>query len=149
MKNMEKDRDERTHDLYGEKDIPESKILDIEIYMDKNAKKIVDYIEQLIAENSQKNLKISGEIPDAIMNEVTNEMPFGSVGVPFGPAFDATHIILTDSLVSSLWCGWLSQSMVNRNESKFDRQYVEQFKRAIKKAYEIGQKYANTQKSSQ
>jgi hypothetical protein len=44
---MEKDgdRDERTHDLYREKDIPKSNILDIEIYMDKHAKEIVDFIE--------------------------------------------------------------------------------------------------------
>jgi hypothetical protein len=35
----DKDRDERTHDLYGEDDIPKSNILDITLFMDKNAKK--------------------------------------------------------------------------------------------------------------
>jgi len=41
----DKDRDERTHDLYGEDDIPQSNILDISLFMDKNAKDVVDYLE--------------------------------------------------------------------------------------------------------
>jgi hypothetical protein len=138
MKNMEKDgdRDERTHDLYGEKDIPKSNILDIEIYMDKHAKEIVDFIEQKISEKSQKGIKITGEIPDRIINELSKEMPFG-------PTFDMTHIILSNALVSSLWCGWLSQTMVNRREPKFNEEYVDQFQRAITKVYAIGRKYAS------
>jgi hypothetical protein len=131
--------DERRRDLYGEKDIPKSNILNIEYYMDDHAKEIVDFIEGEITENSQKNIKMTGEIPDRIINELSKEMPFG-------PTFDMTHIILSDALVSSLWCGWLSQSMVNKNEPKFNEQYVEQFKRAIMKAYDIGKKYANAQK---
>ena len=131
--------DERRRDLYGEKDIPKSNILNIEYYMDDHAKEIVDFIEGEITENSQKNIKMTGEIPDRIINELSKEMPFG-------PTFDMTHIILSNALVSSLWCGWLSQSMVNKNEPKFNEQYVEQFKRAIMKAYDIGKKYANAQK---
>jgi hypothetical protein len=41
----DKDRDERTHDLYGEDDIPESNILDITLFMDKNAKDVVDALK--------------------------------------------------------------------------------------------------------
>jgi hypothetical protein len=123
-------------------DIPESKILNTEYYMDSHAKEIVDFIEQDITENSQKKIRMTCEIPDRIINELAKEMPFG-------PAFDMTHIILADALVSSLWCGWLSQSMVNRRETKFNEQYVEQFKRAITRAYDIGKKYANAQKLSE
>jgi hypothetical protein len=56
-------------------DFPKSNILNIEYYMDSHAKEIVDFIEQGIAKNSQKNFKIEGEITDMIMNELTNEMP--------------------------------------------------------------------------
>jgi hypothetical protein len=56
-------------------DFPKSNIPNIEYYMDSHAKEIVDFIEQGIAKNSQKNFKIEGEITDMIMNELTNEMP--------------------------------------------------------------------------
>jgi hypothetical protein len=126
---------DRTRDLYGENDIPKSKILEIESYMDRHAKEIVDFIEKKISEKSQTWIKITGEIPDRIMNELTKEMPYGG--------FDMTHIVLSNALVSSLWCGWLSQATVNRKEPKFNEEYVEQFQRAITKAYDIGRKYAS------
>jgi hypothetical protein len=126
---------DRTRDLYGENDIPKSKILEIESYMDRHAKEIVDFIEKKISEKSQTGIKITGEIPDRIMNELTKEMPYGG--------FDMTHIVLSNALVSSLWCGWLSQATVNRKEPKFNEEYVEQFQRAITKAYDIGRKYAS------
>jgi hypothetical protein len=135
------EKEGRTHDLYGEDDIPKSKILDIELYMENHAKEIVDFIELKIKEKSHKDIKITGKITDRITNQLTKEMPFG-------PAFtfDMTHIVLADALVSSLWCGWLSQSMVNRKEPKFNEKYVEQLGRAITKAYDIGLRYANGQK---
>jgi hypothetical protein len=136
MKNMGKDP--RTHDLYGEDDITKSKFLEIELYMESHAKEIVDFIELRIKEKSHKDIKITGKITDRIINQLVNKMPFG-------PTFDMTHIVLADALVSSLWCGWLSQSMVNRKEPKFNDQYVEQFGRAITKAYDIGCRYANRQ----
>jgi hypothetical protein len=104
--------------------------------MDKHAKEMVDFIERKISEKSQREIKITGEIPDRIMNELTKEMPFGST-------LDMTHIVLSNALVSSLWCGWLSQAMVNRNEPKFNKEYVNQFRRAITKAYDIGRKYSS------
>jgi hypothetical protein len=134
MKNMEKDG--KTHDLYGENDIPKSKFLNIELYMDKHAKEIVDFIEKEIKDNSQKVISWTGEIPDRIINELSKEMPLS-------PTFEMTHNMLTDALVTSLWCGWISQSKVNNKESNFNEQYVEQFGRAITRAYDIGRKYAN------
>jgi len=41
-----------------------------------------------------------------------------------------------------LSCGWLSQAMANKNEPKFSPQYVDDFKRTITQAFEIGQNYA-------
>jgi hypothetical protein len=135
------ENDERRRDLYGEKDIPKSNILDIEIYMDKHAKEIVDFIERKITEKSQKEIKITGEISDRIINELSKEMPFG-------PTRDWIHIVLSNALISSLWCGWISQSMVDRKEPKFKEECLEQFRWAIWQAYEIGRKYSGAQKLS-
>jgi hypothetical protein len=38
-------------DLYGEGDVPQSNILDIELYTDKHAKEIVDFIERKTVED--------------------------------------------------------------------------------------------------
>ena len=107
------EKDPRTHDLYGEDDIPKSNILDIEHYMENHATEIVDFIGLKIEEKSHKEIKITGKITDRIINQLAQKMPFGPTFT-----FDMTHIVLADALVSSLWCGWLSQSMVNRNEVK-------------------------------
>src|SRR5829696_10231498 len=69
----DKDRDERTHDLYGEDDIPKSNILDITLFMDKNAKDVVDYLEQKTVEDYDP----AGEIYDRILSKLVNEFPFG------------------------------------------------------------------------
>ena len=68
---------DKTTDRFGPDDIPESKILKIEEYMDNHAKEIVDFIERKISEKSKKDIKITGEIPNRIMNELVKEMPFG------------------------------------------------------------------------
>ena len=134
-------KDGRTNDLYRKDDIPKSNMLDIELYMESHAKEIVDFIELKVKEKSHKDIKITGKITDRIINHLANKMPFGPTFT-----FDMTHIVLADALVSSLWCGWLSQSIVNRKEPKFNEHYVEQFGRAITKAYDIGRRYANGQK---
>lgn len=43
-----------------ENDIPKSKILNIEYYMENYAEEIVDFIERKISEKSQKEIKITG-----------------------------------------------------------------------------------------
>jgi hypothetical protein len=63
--------------------------------------------------------------------------------MPFGPRYDMTHIVLANALISSLWCDWLSQAMINKRDQSFSPEYLGQFKRAITKAFEIGQKYAS------
>ena len=84
-------------------------ILGIEEYMDTHKKEIVDFVEKKISEKKYKEMKITGEIFDRLVNKL-------SIDMPFGPTYDMTHIILANALVCSLWCGWLSQAMVNKKE---------------------------------
>jgi hypothetical protein len=138
MKNMEDDG--RRRNLYGEKDIQKPNILDIEYYMDKNAREIVDFLEKKTVEDYAP----TGEIYDRLLSQLVNEFPFGPEdGKPY---YDKTHVILANALTSSLWCGWLSQEMVNKKEPKFKEEYLKKFLRAIRQAYVLGRKYANAQK---
>lgn len=116
-------------------DIP-SKILGIEVFMDRYKDQIVDFIEKKIVEDVPPKY----EIYDRLLNELVNEFPFGPEdGKPY---YDKTHIILANALTASLWCGWLSQAMVNKQEPKFKAEYLDQFQRAITKAYDTGRRYA-------
>jgi hypothetical protein len=112
-----------------------TKILEIELYMDKNKEEMVDYIHRKITEKKGKEVKPTDEIFDRLVNQLVREFPFGQ-------GTDMTHIVLSNALISSLWCGWLSQAMVNIKEEKFSPDYLVQFGRAITKSFEIGQKYA-------
>lgn len=78
-------------------DILPSKILGIEVYMDKHKDEIVDFIEKKILQKAGKDVKITGDIFDRLANQLTIEMPFG-------PAVDMTHRILAQALICSLWC---------------------------------------------
>jgi hypothetical protein len=125
-------------DLYGEGDIPKSNILDIEVYMDKHAKEIVDFIERKTVEDYAPDMT---EIYDKLLSELVNEFPFGPKDGRY--YYDKLHVVLANGLVSSLWCGWLSQAMVNKNNPIFNKEYVEKFQRAITKAYDYGRKYSH------
>ena len=69
-------------DYYSENDIPKSKILNIEEYIDKHAKDIVDFIGEKITEEKLKAVMPTGEIFDRIVNELIKEMPFESESEP-------------------------------------------------------------------
>jgi hypothetical protein len=133
----DKDRDERTHDLYGEDDIPKSNILDITLFMDKNAKDVVDYLEQKTVEDYDP----TGEIYDRILSKLVNEFPFGPTDGRY--YYDKVHVILANALTACLWLGWLSQAMTNKKDQKFKAEYVELFKIAIEQAYKVGRKYSS------
>jgi hypothetical protein len=135
-------KDGRADDLYGENDIPKSKILDIELYMDKHAKEMVDFLEKKTVEDYTPDMT---EIYHKLLRQLVEEFPFGKTE-DGGLYYDKVHVILANALTASLWCGWLSQSTVDRNEPKINEQYLEHFGRAITKAYDIGRKYANRQK---
>jgi hypothetical protein len=111
-------------------------ILNIEHYMDSRKQEIVDFAERKISEKRLKDVKITGDIFDRLVNQLSKDMPFR-------PRYDMTHIVLANALISSLWCGWLSQAMINKRDQSFSSEYLGQFKRAITKAFEIGQKYAS------
>jgi hypothetical protein len=125
----------------NEDDIPKSKILYIELYMDKHAEEIVDFLEAKTVEDYTP----TGEIYDRLLSQLVNEFPFGpGDGRPY---YDKTHVILANALTASLWCDWLSQAMVNRKGPKFREEYLEQFGRAITQAYHYGRKYAHASQS--
>jgi hypothetical protein len=106
-------------------------LLDLDEFLVTRKKEIVDLVEG----KDKQGLKITGNIFDRLVNELATRMPFG-------PTFDKTHIVLSNAMISSLWCGWLSQAMANKKEPKFPPKYVVEFKQAIIRAFEIGQNYA-------
>jgi hypothetical protein len=92
-------------------------------------KEIVDSVEQKTAEQ-----KI---IFDKLVNELAVKMPLAKDGTT---GIDKAHIELAITLVHSMWCGWLSEAKKNRGV--FTQEYVNGFKQAIIRAFEIGQNYA-------
>ena len=111
-----------------ENDIPKSKILDIEYFE----------MEIKISEKNKEEPKYNTF--DRLVNQLCKEMPIGST-------YDKTHILLTNAFMFSFGCGWLSQSMINDKEPKFKEEYLEQFGRAITKAYDLGRNGSNRTKT--
>jgi len=98
-------------------------------FLASHKKEIVDFVEQKTAEQ-----KI---IFDKLVNELAVKMPLvkdGKTGI------DKAHIELATALVHSMWCGWLSEAKKNRGI--YRQEYVNGFKQAIIRAFEIGQSYA-------
>jgi hypothetical protein len=106
-------------------------MLEIDEYLKSHRKEMVDFVEQ----KDTKGLRITGGIFDRLVNKLTAERSFG-------PTVDKTHIVLSQAIITSLWCGWLSQAMANKKEPRFSPEYVEYFKKSITQAFEIGQSYA-------
>ena len=71
-------------------------ILNIEYYMDSRKQEIVDFAERKISEKRVKDVKITGDIFDRLVNQLSKDMPFG-------PRYDMTHIVLANAL--SARCG--------------------------------------------
>jgi hypothetical protein len=105
--------------------------------MDKNAKDVVDYLEQKTVEDYDP----TGEIYDRILSKLVNEFPFGPTDGRY--YYDQVHVILANALTASLWLGWLSQAMTNKKDQKFKAEYVELFKITIEQAYKVGRKYSS------
>jgi hypothetical protein len=53
---------------------------------------------------------------------------------------DEAHNVLTMAIICSMWCGWLSQAKINRKA--YPQEWVDNFKKIIVDAFEIGQDYA-------
>ena len=52
---------------------------------------------------------------------------------------DEAHNVLAIAIICSMWCGWLSQAKVNRKA--YPPEWVDNFKKIIADAFEIGQNY--------
>ena len=134
---MSKSKDK---DYFSESDIRKSKILDIEVWLDSHKDEIVDFVERRISEKSKvpkgSSFKIPYKITERIVFQLTKEFPFGR-------GQDWIRYLLADAILSSLWCGWIAQAMVNKKEPKFKKEYLEQFQRVITKSYDHGRRYAS------
>jgi hypothetical protein len=64
-------------------------ISNIEYYMDSRKQEIVDFAEEKISEKKLKDVKITGDAFDRLVNQLSKEMPFG-------PRYDMTHIIVNE-----------------------------------------------------
>ena len=117
---------------------PESKITDTEYFMESFREEIVNFMEK----KTVVDIAPTGGVFEELLNRLTNEFPFGKIERG-GFYYDKFHTILADALMSSFWCGWLSQAMVNKKEPKFKAEYLEQFHRVITEAFDIGRRYAN------
>jgi hypothetical protein len=103
-------------------------------FLESQREQIVDFIEQ-------------HSIPDNITSEtafhnIANELQKrfvhnhrGEIGLR-----DKAHDVLAMAIICSMWCGWLSQAKTNKNS--YVQEWVDNFKKAITDAFEIGQKYS-------
>jgi hypothetical protein len=120
-------------------DLPsESKITDIEYFMDSHREEIFDFMDKKAFEDFAPR----GEIYDGLLNQLVKEFPFRKLE-DGGFYYDKVHVILANALMSSFWCGWVSKAMVNNQELKFNPEYPEKFRRVITTAFDQGRKYAS------
>jgi hypothetical protein len=119
---------------------PESKITDTEYFMDSHREEIFDYMEKKTVVDIAPTG--TGDVFEGLLNRLINEFPFGKLEAG-GFYYDKFHAILANALMSSFWCGWLSQAMFNKKEPKFKAEYLEQFQRVITEAFDIGRRYAS------
>jgi hypothetical protein len=117
---------------------PESKITHTEYFMESHREEIVDFMEK----KTVADIAPTGDVFEGLLNRLINEFPFGKIERG-GFYYDKFHTILADALMSSFWCGWLSQAMVNKKEPKFKAEYLEQFHRVITEAFDVGRRYAS------
>jgi hypothetical protein len=121
-------------------DLPrESKITDTEYYIESHREEIVNFMEKKTVLDIAPTG--TGDIFDGLLNRLINEFPFGKLEAG-GFYYDKFHAILANALMSSFWCGWLSQAMLNKKEPGIAAEYLEQFQRVITEAFDIGRRYA-------
>jgi hypothetical protein len=118
----------------------ESRITDTEYYIQSHREEIVNFMgKKTVLDIAPTG---TGDSFDGLLNRLTNEFPFGKIEAG-GFYYDRFHAILANALMSSFWCGWLSQAMVNKKEPEFKAEYLEQFQRLITEAFDIGRRYAS------
>jgi hypothetical protein len=103
-------------------------------YLRSHKKEIVDYfqgnyIPASVIGNSTFN-RLATELQRKFMHDHR-----GHIG-----GRDEAHNVLTMAVLCSMWCGWLSQAKINRKA--YPPEWVDNFKKIIVDAFEIGQDYA-------
>jgi hypothetical protein len=122
-------------------------ISDLEHFLDLNKKAIMDHIMNKIFKDAPQKIKPSGEIFDRIVNQLMQDVPFGTM-IQFALANAVMYslwcgyqsqILKNDSL----WCGYQSQILKNDPSVHFKDEYIEQVQDAINRAFNIGWNYAS------
>jgi hypothetical protein len=107
-------------------------MIDLSEYFESHKGEIIDAVNAKESANAIDNKSFEG-----LANHLMTTLPLGREGKAWR---DKAHEELAIAIIHSMWCGWLSQAKNNRGVYSPD--YVEGFKQAIIKAFEIGQKYA-------
>jgi hypothetical protein len=113
--------------------VRELNILDIEHFLELHKKEIMDFIMDKLFKDSPRKIKITGEIFDRLVNQVTRDVPFGSM----------IQFALASAVMYSYWCGYQSERMKREKVSNFKDEYIEQIQDAIIKAFAIGRSYGS------
>jgi hypothetical protein len=108
-------------------------ISDLEHFLDLNKKAIMDHIMNKIFKDAPQKIKPSGEIFDRIVNQLMQDVPFGTM----------IQFALANAVMYSLWCGYQSQILKNDPSVHFKDEYIEQVQDAINRAFNIGWNYAS------
>jgi hypothetical protein len=108
-------------------------MIDLGEYFENHKKEMVDSV---IAKESAN--AIHGASFEGLVSHLITTLPLGRDGQAWR---DKAHEELAIAIIHSMWCGWLSQAKRNRNV--YSQEYVDSFKQAINKAFEVGQKYAD------
>lgn len=103
-------------------------------YLRSHKKEIVDYI--------QGNYLPANIIGNSTFNNLATELQRKFMHDQNGHIVgrDETHNVLTMAIICSMWCGWHSQAKINRKA--YPPEWVNNFKKIIADAFEIGQNYA-------
>jgi hypothetical protein len=106
-------------------------------------------IDQFIESNKEQLVLFAERSVLPRINEFTTEysvfkslINLVSADMKFGDGVDRTHIMVASAMLHSLWCGWIAQEMVAKNQPNFDKENIQKFKAAIASAYEAGVRHA-------
>ena len=66
-------------DKEKDNDISKLNISDIERYLDLHKKEIMDFIMDKIFKDTPQQIKITGNIFDRLVNQLTRDVPFGTI----------------------------------------------------------------------
>lgn len=106
---------------------------DIEHFLELNKKEIMDHIMDKLFKDKPQIIKISGETFDRLVNQVTRDVPFGTM----------IQFALANAIMYSLWSGFQSERLKNKEGLKIRDEYIEQIQDTINKAFNIGRNYAS------